>query len=74
MDNWWWKKQKNLPVKATIIPILLTSDKTVISLKHENQILWLVYITIDHLDIKYIKVRTGQTAYFLVEYQWFISK
>ncbi len=44
--NWWWEKQKKLPIKATIIPILLVSDKTKISLSHRDQVLWLVYVTI----------------------------
>ncbi len=34
MGNWWWEKQKELPAGATIIPILLASDKTVMSLSH----------------------------------------
>ena len=38
--------------EATIIPILLSSDKTVMSLSHVDQTLWPVYITIDNLDSK----------------------
>ena len=38
--------------KAMIIPILLLSDKTVMSLSHENQTLWPVYIIIGNLDSK----------------------
>ncbi len=34
MDNWWWEKQKELSIEATIIPILLASDKTVMSLSY----------------------------------------
>ena len=34
MGDWWWNKQKELAVEATIIPILLVSDKTVMSLSH----------------------------------------
>ncbi len=50
--NWWWKKQKELPAGATIIPILLASDKTVMSLSHGDQVLWPVYVTIGNLDAK----------------------
>ncbi len=50
--NWWWEKQKELPVGATIIPILLASDKTVMSLSHGDQVLWPVYVTIGNLDKK----------------------
>ena len=35
-----------------IIPILILSDKTVISLSHGDQILWAVFITIENLDAK----------------------
>ncbi len=49
----WWKQQKEHPPQATIIPILILSDKTVLmSLSHGDQILWLVYITIGNLDAK----------------------
>ncbi len=44
-------KKKN-PQQATIIPILISSDKTVISLSHVDQILWPVYIIIGNLDAK----------------------
>ena len=40
------------PPKATIIPILFSSDKTVINLSHGDQTLWPVYITIGNLDSK----------------------
>jgi Plavaka transposase len=51
-DNLWWEKQKELPAGATIIPILLASDKTVMSLSHRDRVLWPVYVTIDNLDAK----------------------
>ena len=37
--DWWWKQQMEHPPEATIIPILLSSDKTVMSLSHGDQIL-----------------------------------
>ena len=40
------------PSQATIIFILISSDKTVISLSHGYQILWPVYIIIGYLDAK----------------------
>ena len=52
MGNWWWKKQKKLPAGAIIILVLLANDKTVMSLSHEGQILWPVYITIRNLNAK----------------------
>ncbi len=50
--NWWWEKQKKLPVRTTIILILLASDKTIMNLSHRDQVLWLVYVTIGNLDVK----------------------
>ena len=50
--DWWWKQQMEHPPEATIIPILLSSDKTVMSLSHGDQTLWPVYITIGNLDSK----------------------
>ncbi len=50
--NWWWEKQKELSAGATIFPILLASDKTVISLSHGDQVLCPVYVTIGNLDAK----------------------
>lgn len=52
ISNRLWEKQKKLLVKAIIFPILLASNKTIISLSHGNHVLWLVYITIDSLDAK----------------------
>ena len=40
------------PLEAAIIPFLLSSDKTVMSLSHGDQTLWPVYITIGNLDSK----------------------
>lgn len=51
-SDWWWEKQKKLLAGATIIPILLTSDKTVMILSLKDQIFYLVYVTIDNLDVK----------------------
>ena len=50
--DWWWNKQIKLPTRATIIPIILVSDKIIISLSHGDQILWPVYVTIGNLDAK----------------------
>ena len=34
--DWWWNKQKKLPARTIIIPILLASDKIAMSLSHED--------------------------------------
>ncbi len=36
--EWWWKQQKEHPFQATIIPILISNDKMVMSPSHEDQI------------------------------------
>ena len=56
--DWYWKQQMKHPPKVTIILILLSSDKTVMSLSHGDQTLWPVYITISNLDSK---IRRSQT-------------
>ena len=50
--NWWWEKPKELPARATIIPILLANNKTVMNLSHGDWVLWPVYVTIGNLDVK----------------------
>ncbi len=50
--NWWWEKQKKLPVAATIITILVASDKPIMSLSNGDQIFCPVYVTIGNLDAK----------------------
>ena len=37
--DWWWKKQIEHPLKNTIIPILLSSDKRVISFSYGDKTL-----------------------------------
>ena len=48
----WWKQQKEHPPQVTIIPILISNVKTVISVSHRDQIFWPVLITIRNLDAK----------------------
>ena len=50
--KWWWKQQKKYPPQATIIPILILSNKMIMSLSHRDQTLWPVYITIGNLNAK----------------------
>jgi hypothetical protein len=57
--NWWWRTQEEIPDGGTIIPILLASDKTMLSLHHGDQSVWPIYITIGNLDRK---TRRNQTV------------
>ena len=50
--DWWWRTQCNIPDGGTIIPVLLASDKTMLSLHHGDQSAWPIYITIGNLDRK----------------------
>ena len=50
--DWWWRTQEEIPDGGTIIPILLASDKTMLSLHHGDQSAWPIYITIGNLDRK----------------------
>ena len=63
--DWWWNQQMEHPPKATIIPILLSSDKTVMSLSHGDQTLWPVYITIGNLDSKTRRSQTRPSTLLL---------
>ena len=53
------------PLKATIIPILLSNDKIVISLSYGDQTLWPVYIIIGIFDSKTWRSPTRLDTLFL---------
>ncbi len=63
--DWQWKQQIEHPPGATIIPILLLSDKTVMSLSHGDQTLWLVYIIIRNIDAKTQRSQTRPNTLLL---------
>ena len=48
--NWWWRTQEQIPDGGTVIPILISSDKTVLSQHHGDMAMWPVYISIGNLD------------------------
>ena len=48
--DWWWETQDKLPEGATLIPLLLSSDKTVLTQHHGDKAGWPVYLTIGNLD------------------------
>jgi hypothetical protein len=50
--DWWWETQDKLPTDATIIPLLLASDKTVLTQHHGDKSAWPVYLTIGNLSNK----------------------
>ncbi|KAK0189620.1 hypothetical protein F5146DRAFT_1103764 [Armillaria mellea] len=47
---WWWDLQKYLPVGATIVPVILSSDKTKLSQFCGDKSAWSVYLTIGNIS------------------------
>jgi hypothetical protein len=48
--KWWWRTQQALPDGATIIPIILASDKTQLSQHQGDVTAWPVYLTVGNID------------------------
>ncbi|KAJ7483388.1 hypothetical protein FB451DRAFT_1439345 [Mycena latifolia] len=47
--NWWWEIQKRLPPGATVAPLILSSDKTMLSNFRGDNSAWPVYLTIGNI-------------------------
>ena len=50
--DWWWETQKQLLIGATIVLLLLGTDKTLLMMLHGDQSVWPIYLTIGNLDAK----------------------
>ena len=48
--DWWWETQLKLPEDATIVPLLLATDKTMLTMHHGDESCWPIYLTIGNLD------------------------
>jgi hypothetical protein len=48
--DWWWDTQLQLPTGATVIPVLLSTDKTIMTQHHGDEACWPVYMTIGNLN------------------------
>ncbi|KAI0085458.1 hypothetical protein BDY19DRAFT_896743 [Irpex rosettiformis] len=48
--KWWWEIQMKLPVGATVVPVILSSDKTRLSQFRGDKSAWPVYLTIGNID------------------------
>ena len=48
--EWWWQIQQQLPDGATIVPLLIATDKTQLSQHHGDRSAWPVYLTIGNLN------------------------
>ncbi|KAF8254212.1 hypothetical protein K440DRAFT_531477, partial [Wilcoxina mikolae CBS 423.85] len=47
--NWWWKTQASFPL-STVIPVILGSDKTILSSLSVDKSVWPVYLSIGNLS------------------------
>ncbi|KAI9571408.1 hypothetical protein HD554DRAFT_2203462 [Boletus coccyginus] len=47
--NWWWEIQTWMPVGATVLSIILASNKTKLSQFKGDKIAWLVYLIIGNV-------------------------
>ncbi|KAI0681780.1 hypothetical protein BC835DRAFT_1409671 [Cytidiella melzeri] len=47
--NWWWEVQQRLPPGSTVVPVILSSDKTRLSQFCGDKSAWPVYLTIGNL-------------------------
>ena len=50
--DWWWETQEQLPNSSTIVPLLIGTDKTVLTQYHGDIAAWPVYLTIRNLKAK----------------------
>ncbi|KAI9640247.1 hypothetical protein NHQ30_011297 [Ciborinia camelliae] len=48
--TWWWEMQEKLPSGATVVPLLLASDKTQLTKLRGDICAWPVYISIGNLS------------------------
>ncbi|KAG2040381.1 hypothetical protein BDR03DRAFT_932668 [Suillus americanus] len=65
--DWWWDKQVKLPESATIAPIILASDKTMLSQFQGDKSAWLVYLSIGNIA-KEKQCQTSACATILIGY------
>jgi hypothetical protein len=48
--DWWWETQGKVPKGATIILILLATDRMMLTQHHSDESAWPIYLTIGNLD------------------------
>ncbi|KAG1884658.1 hypothetical protein F4604DRAFT_1878663 [Suillus subluteus] len=65
--DWWGEKQKALPEGATIAPIILSSDKTMLSQFRGNKSAWPVYMSISNVT-KAKRHQASSRATVLIRY------
>ena len=50
LQNWWWETQFQLPPGATIIPVILGTDKTLMTKLRGDVNAWPIYMTIGNFS------------------------
>jgi hypothetical protein len=63
--DWWWDTQDTLPDDATIVPLLLASDKTVLTQHRGDKSAWPIYLTIGNLSNR-VRRTPSKTALILL--------
>lgn len=48
--DWWWETQKELPDGATLVPLLISTDKTALTQHQGDLAAWPIYLTIGNLN------------------------
>ena len=49
-DDWWWETQKELSDNATLILLLIFTDKTALTQYQSDLSVWSVYLMIENLN------------------------
>ncbi|KAI6098415.1 hypothetical protein EV401DRAFT_2147553 [Pisolithus croceorrhizus] len=65
--NWWWDVQSKLPEGAVVMPVILSSDKTLLSQFSGDKKAWPVYLTIGNIS-KDVRHQVSAHATVLIGY------
>ncbi|KAI6156712.1 hypothetical protein BKA82DRAFT_4325524 [Pisolithus tinctorius] len=65
--NWWWDVQGKLPASAMVAPVILSSDKTSLSMFSGDKKAWPVYLTIGNIS-KDVRQQVSAHATTLIGY------
>ena len=63
--DWWWNTQEQLSDGSTIVPLLISTNKTVFTQHYGNVAAWPVYLTIRNLKAKVRQKQTRPSSFFL---------